>query len=62
MTQVIAFNETSWADAEWPLGSHPSADGVTFWAKHDKPMKDLGYSPRPLDEGLREPFQAEGKL
>jgi len=39
-----------------------SADGVTFWAKHDKAMKDLGYSPRPLEVGLRETFQAEGKL
>ena len=26
-----------------------SADGVTFWAKHDKAMSDLGYSPRSLE-------------
>ena len=39
-----------------------SADGVTFWAKHDKAMKELGYSPRPLKAGLRDTFQAEGKL
>ena len=39
-----------------------SADGVTFWANHDKAMKELGYSPRPLDVGLRETFEAEGKL
>jgi dihydroflavonol-4-reductase len=39
-----------------------SADGVTFWANHDKAMKELGYSPRPLEVGLRETFEAEGKL
>ena len=39
-----------------------SADGVTFWANHDKAMKDLGYSPRPLEVGLRETFEVEGKL
>jgi dihydroflavonol-4-reductase len=39
-----------------------SADGVTFWAKHDKAMSELGYSPRGLDEGLRETYAAEGKL
>jgi nucleoside-diphosphate-sugar epimerase len=31
-----------------------SADGVTYWAKHDKARRDLGYSPRPLEDGLRE--------
>ena len=39
-----------------------SADGVTFWAKHDKAMKELGYAPRPLEIGLRQTFEAEGKL
>ena len=39
-----------------------SADGVTFWAKHDKAMAELGYAPRPLEVGLRETFEAEGKL
>ena len=39
-----------------------SADGVTFWAKHDKAMRELGYSPRSLETGLRETFEAEGKL
>ncbi|MDX6582100.1 MAG: hypothetical protein QOI10_1284 [Solirubrobacterales bacterium] len=39
-----------------------SADGVTFWAKHDKAMAELGYSPRGLETGLRETLQAEGKL
>ena len=39
-----------------------SADGVTFWAKHDKAMAELGYAPRPLDDGLRQTLAAEGKL
>ena len=25
-----------------------SADGVTFWASHDKAMAQLGYAPRDL--------------
>jgi nucleoside-diphosphate-sugar epimerase len=39
-----------------------SADGVTFWAKHDKAMSELDYSPRNLETGLRETLRAEGKL
>jgi nucleoside-diphosphate-sugar epimerase len=39
-----------------------SADGVTFWATHDKAMAELDYSPRSLETGLRETFEAEGKL
>jgi len=31
-----------------------SADGVTFWAKHDKAARELGYAPRDLRAGLRE--------
>jgi nucleoside-diphosphate-sugar epimerase len=39
-----------------------SADGVTFWAKHDKAMAELGYSPRGLEQGLRDTLAAEGRL
>ena len=39
-----------------------SADNVTFWAKHDKAMSELGYSPRGLEQGLRDTLEAEGKL
>jgi dihydroflavonol-4-reductase len=39
-----------------------SGDGVTFWAKHDKAMSELGYSPRGLEQGLRDMLQAEGRL
>jgi dihydroflavonol-4-reductase len=39
-----------------------TADNVTFWAKHDKAMTELGYSPRGLEQGLRDMLEAEGKL
>jgi dihydroflavonol-4-reductase len=39
-----------------------SADNVTFWARHDKAMNELGYSPRGLEQGLRDMLQAEGRL
>lgn len=31
-----------------------SADGVTFWASHEKASRELGYAPRGLEEGLRQ--------
>ena len=39
-----------------------SSDGVTFWAKHDKAVEELGYAPRPLEQGLRDTLAAEGWL
>jgi dihydroflavonol-4-reductase len=39
-----------------------SADNVTFWAKHDKATAELDYSPRGLEQGLRDTLEAEGKL
>jgi dihydroflavonol-4-reductase len=39
-----------------------SADGVTFWARHDKAMEKLGYSPRGLEQGIRDTLAAEGRL
>jgi nucleoside-diphosphate-sugar epimerase len=39
-----------------------SADNVTFWARHDKAMAELDYSPRGLEQGLRDTLEAEGKL
>jgi dihydroflavonol-4-reductase len=39
-----------------------SGDGVTFWAKHDKAMADLGYAPRGLEQGIRDTLAAEDKL
>jgi nucleoside-diphosphate-sugar epimerase len=31
-----------------------SADGVTFWASHEKASRELGYAPRGLEEGWRQ--------
>ncbi|MFT3862701.1 MAG: NAD-dependent epimerase/dehydratase family protein [Solirubrobacterales bacterium] len=39
-----------------------SADGVTFWAGHEKATRELGYEPRGLEEGLRDYLAAEGRL
>ncbi|HEY2055132.1 MAG TPA: NAD-dependent epimerase/dehydratase family protein [Solirubrobacterales bacterium] len=39
-----------------------SADGVTFWANHEKATRDLGYEPRGLHEGIHAMLEAEGKL
>jgi nucleoside-diphosphate-sugar epimerase len=35
-----------------------ASDGVTYWAKDDKARRDLGYSPRDLETGLRETLAA----
>jgi nucleoside-diphosphate-sugar epimerase len=39
-----------------------SADGVTFWANHEKATRELGYEPRGLEEGLHAMLEADGKL
>jgi dihydroflavonol-4-reductase len=39
-----------------------SADGVTFWANHDKATRELGYQPRGLQEGIHDMLVAEGRL
>ena len=31
-----------------------SSEGVTYWARADKAQRELGWRPRPLDEGLQE--------
>ena len=30
MSAITALDETTWAEATWPLGTHLRADGVTF--------------------------------
>ena len=37
-----------------------ASDGVTYWARHDKAMRELGYSPRDLDTGLKQTLDAIG--
>jgi dihydroflavonol-4-reductase len=39
-----------------------SADGVTFWAKYDKAQRELGYSPRGMEEGLRQTLEADDRF
>jgi nucleoside-diphosphate-sugar epimerase len=39
-----------------------SADGVTFWASHEKATRELGYQPRGLEQGLRQTLEAEGRM
>ncbi len=39
-----------------------SADGVTFWASHEKASRELGYAPRGLEQGLRETLEADERF
>jgi dihydroflavonol-4-reductase len=39
-----------------------SADGVTFWASYEKAERELGYSPREMDEGLRQTLAADPRF
>ncbi|HEY7736063.1 MAG TPA: NAD-dependent epimerase/dehydratase family protein [Candidatus Limnocylindrales bacterium] len=33
-----------------------ASDGVTYWASHDKATRELGWRPRPFEQGLRDTF------
>jgi len=33
-----------------------AADGVTYWASHDRASRELGFAPRALEDGLRATF------
>jgi nucleoside-diphosphate-sugar epimerase len=35
-----------------------AAHNVTYWAKDDKARRELGYSPRGLETGLRQTLEA----
>jgi nucleoside-diphosphate-sugar epimerase len=39
-----------------------SADGVTFWASHEKASRELGYSPRGLEAGMRDTLAADERF
>jgi dihydroflavonol-4-reductase len=39
-----------------------SGDGVTFWASYAKAERELGYSPRGMDEGLRQTLEADDRF
>jgi nucleoside-diphosphate-sugar epimerase len=39
-----------------------SADGVTFWASHEKASSELGYAPRGMEEGLRQTLEGDDRF
>ena len=39
-----------------------SADGVTFWASYEKAGRELGYSPRGMEEGMRQTLEADDRF
>jgi nucleoside-diphosphate-sugar epimerase len=39
-----------------------SADGVTFWASHEKASRELGYAPRGMDEGWRQTLEGDERF
>jgi len=39
-----------------------SADGVTFWASHEKASRELGYAPRGMDEGMRQTLEEDDRF
>jgi nucleoside-diphosphate-sugar epimerase len=39
-----------------------SADGVTFWASHEKASRELGYAPRGMTEGMRQTLEADERF
>jgi nucleoside-diphosphate-sugar epimerase len=39
-----------------------SGDNVTFWASYDKAQRELGYSPRGMEEGLRQTLEEDSRF
>jgi nucleoside-diphosphate-sugar epimerase len=39
-----------------------SGDNVTFWASYEKAERELGYSPRGMEEGLRQTLEADDRF
>lgn len=39
-----------------------SADGVTFWASYEKAGRELGYSPRGMEQGMRDTLAADDRF
>jgi nucleoside-diphosphate-sugar epimerase len=42
--------------------AYTASAGVTYWGSHSKAMRELGYAPRSLEQGLRDTLSAEGRL
>jgi nucleoside-diphosphate-sugar epimerase len=39
-----------------------SADNVTFWATNEKAVKELGFAPRGIEEGIRQTLEADDRF
>ena len=39
-----------------------SADGVTFWATNEKAVRELGFDPRGIEEGLRQTLEEDDRF
>ncbi len=39
-----------------------SADNVTFWASNEKAVRELGFDPRGIEEGIRQTLNADDRL
>jgi dihydroflavonol-4-reductase len=39
-----------------------SADNITFWASYEKARRELGYSPRGMEEGLRQTLETDPRF
>jgi nucleoside-diphosphate-sugar epimerase len=39
-----------------------SADGVTFWASHEKASRELGFVPRGMEEGMRQMLEEDDRF
>ena len=39
-----------------------SADNVTFWATNEKAVRELGFAPRELEEGIRQTLEADDRF
>ena len=37
-----------------------ASDGATFWASHEKAVRELGYSPRNIDQGIKDLLAESG--
>ena len=39
-----------------------SADNVTFWATNEKAVRELGFAPRGIEEGIRQTLEEDDRL
>jgi nucleoside-diphosphate-sugar epimerase len=39
-----------------------SADNVTFWATNEKAARELGFDPRPIEEGIRQTLEEDDRF